>query len=227
VTLSEGGTALAFGTLSGGSASFDVPHLLPGAHALVATYGGDGNFNPGTSNAASVTVTCQRTVSQTVGGDTSFGSGSTCVSAPRIGGNVSISPGARVFFNKTYIGGGVFAAKPSGTAGAAANIAMCGSQVNGQIQISATTSLVMLGDGRSCAGNTLWGPVSIDGTGGGVIVADNRVGGALSLTNNRPTTTVSNNRIGGIFGCSGNSAAPTNAGRPNTAPVKSGQCSGL
>jgi hypothetical protein len=220
VTLSEGGTALAFATLSGGSASFDVPNLLPGPHALVATYGGDGNFNGGPSNAASVTVTCQRTVSQTVGGDISFGSGSTCVSAPRIGGNVNIGPGARVFFNKTYVGGGVFASTPT-------NIAICGSQVNALMQINATTSQVMLGDGRSCAGNTVYGPVWIDGTRGGVIVADNTLGGALSLTNNRPTTTVANNRVGGILGCSGNLAAPTNAGRPNKAPGRTGQCVGL
>ena len=38
---SEGGTALASATLSGGSASFDVANLIPGAHTLVATYGGD------------------------------------------------------------------------------------------------------------------------------------------------------------------------------------------
>jgi hypothetical protein len=228
-TLSEGGTALAFATLSGGSASFDVPNLLPGVHTLVATYGGDGNFNDGTSNAASVSVTCQRSVSQPVSGNISVGSGSTCVSTPSIGGNVTISPGARVFFDQTQIGGSVFAAPTlfSKTAGTAANIVMCGSQVNGQVLISATTSQVMLGDGRSCAGNTVYGPISIDGTRGGVIVADNAVGGALSLTNNRPTTTVSNNRATGTLSCSGNSAAPTNAGRPNTALGKSGQCAGL
>jgi hypothetical protein len=227
VTLSERGTALAFATLSGASASFDVPNLLPGAHMLVARYGGDGNFNGGTSNAALVTVTCERSVSQPVGGNLSIGSGSTCVTAPNIVGNVTINPGARVFFNTTVIGGNVFAAPPL-SPGTAANIAICGSRLSGQLRISATTNHVMLGDGRSCAGNTVIGNVSIDGTRGGVIVADNAIGGGLSLTNNLPTTTVSNNRVGGILGCSGNSAAPTNAGRPNTAVWgTSGQCAGL
>jgi hypothetical protein len=43
--------------LSGGKASFSVPNLSVGAHAITATYSGDGKNNGGTSAVLTQTVT--------------------------------------------------------------------------------------------------------------------------------------------------------------------------
>jgi Bacterial Ig-like domain (group 3)/Fibronectin type III domain/Putative Ig domain len=56
VTFADGGTPIGTGTLSGGVATYATSSLATGTHSIVATYGGDGNFNGSTSNTVAQTV---------------------------------------------------------------------------------------------------------------------------------------------------------------------------
>jgi Bacterial Ig-like domain (group 3)/Fibronectin type III domain/Putative Ig domain len=56
VTFADGGTPIGAGTLSGGVATYATSSLATGTHSIVATYGGDGNFNGSTSNTVTQTV---------------------------------------------------------------------------------------------------------------------------------------------------------------------------
>jgi hexosaminidase len=49
----------------------------------------------------------------------------------------------------------------------------------------------------------------------------------VTVNNNAGTVVVKANNIFGTLACSGNVPAPTNAGQPNTAASKTGQCVGL
>jgi Bacterial Ig-like domain (group 3) len=55
VTFKDGATTLGTATLSNGTATFSGATLGAGSHTLTATYNGDGNFAPGTSNPVTVT----------------------------------------------------------------------------------------------------------------------------------------------------------------------------
>jgi hypothetical protein len=56
VTFKEGSTTLGTATLAGGTAPFTTSALSVGTHSITATYGGDSNFEPGTSAAFSQAV---------------------------------------------------------------------------------------------------------------------------------------------------------------------------
>lgn len=56
VTFKDGPTTLATVPLSGNTATLATAALLPGNHAIAATYNGDGFFNPSTSNAIAQVV---------------------------------------------------------------------------------------------------------------------------------------------------------------------------
>jgi len=61
VTFKDGSATLGTATLSNGTATFSVATLAPGSHTLTATYNGDGNFAPSTSNPVTVTPGLQTT----------------------------------------------------------------------------------------------------------------------------------------------------------------------
>ena len=55
VTFKDGTTTLGTGTLTNGTATFTATTLATGSHTLTATYSGDGNFAPSTSNTVTIT----------------------------------------------------------------------------------------------------------------------------------------------------------------------------
>jgi hypothetical protein len=56
VTFYDGSTLLGTVALTGGAASLTTSALAVGSHSVTASYGGDGNFNPGASNAQALQV---------------------------------------------------------------------------------------------------------------------------------------------------------------------------
>ena len=56
VTISQGSTVLGSGTLSGGQVTIPTSALPVGNDPIIATYGGDGNFNTNTSSTITETV---------------------------------------------------------------------------------------------------------------------------------------------------------------------------
>lgn len=220
LTIYDGSALLATGTLTGGATSFSVPDLLPGAHSLTAVYSGDGNFNASSTTVPlTINLTCQTNLSGNVAGSFTAGPGSTCVTA-NITGTLNVPAGARVFVSGVRIN--------QVSANGPGRLAICGSTISGSVSISNATGPVLLGDavnGR-CAGNTFSGSMTINNNRGFVQIADN-VLSVVSAGGNRGGLLIANNRVTSALSCVNNVPAPTNGGRPNQGPGRSGQCAGL
>lgn len=79
-----------------------------------------------------------------------------------------------------------------------------------------------------CAPNRVAGDVTLTGNRAGVTFGGNLVSGDVTINNNGPgNTVVKGNTISLTLACSGNEPPPTNAGQPNTAGTKTGQCATL
>lgn len=87
---------------------------------------------------------------------------------------------------------------------------------------------VRVGDpAAGCAGNRFAGQVSVTAN-LALTFGANIVSGNATIDNHGPGNSVlKDNRVFGTLGCAGNDPAPTNAGQPNTAASKTGQCAGL
>ena len=98
-----------------------------------------------------------------------------------------------------------------------------GTQVYGPVTVTGATGEVVL-DGAKIAG-----PVYLSGNRGGVRVDTSQITGPVTLTGNTGgETTVAANTIAGPLACSGNDPAPGNDGRKNTVyGPASGQCAKL
>jgi hypothetical protein len=218
VTLTEGSATVGSTTLSGGSGALSLD-LLPGTHTLVATYGGDGNFNGSSSNSSTVTVTCQTNRSAPTSGSMTIGSGSTCVTG-NVSGTIYIASGARAFINGISVG--------SIIGSNAARVTICGTTVAARMTLSGTDGPVLFGDATNgrCAANSVHNYFEISNGDGPVLIADNVLAN-LAANNNDAGIVIANNHMAGLFSCYGNNPAPVNNGRPNQAQNKVGQCSGL
>jgi hypothetical protein len=116
-------------------------------------------------------------------------------------------------------------------------ITYCGSTEDGTLSISGATGAVTLGDGGSCAADTIPSRISITGaTGsvtvnglqengtltlsgdtGGITLSASSVNGAVHVENNAgPSVTVAGNTVTGSLYCTGNNPAPTDNGSINT-----------
>lgn len=154
------------------------------------------------------------------------------MSGPSVTGNVTVQSGGALYMTNTTVGG-------SRSANGARALTVCGSTVNGSVNITNSSGYVLLGNG-GCAPNTFRSSVTLTSNHGGFRVSGNAVSSSLQATN---TTTASGalnptggpathviraNSVGGSLMCSGNAPAPTNEGSPNTVMgSKTGQCSGL
>ena len=87
---------------------------------------------------------------------------------------------------------------------------------------------IRVGDpAAGCAGNRFAGQVVLMGN-LAVTFGGNTVSHSSTLNNNGPgNTVIKANTVFGTLGCAGNNPPPTNAGQPNTAGAKTGQCAGL
>jgi hexosaminidase len=79
-----------------------------------------------------------------------------------------------------------------------------------------------------CAGNRVSGEIILTGNTAGLILGSNTVTRAVTVNGNTGgTPVIKANTIASTLACSGNDPPPTNAGQPNTAPAKTGQCAAL
>jgi hexosaminidase len=134
-------------------------------------------------------------------GPLTVSSGVACLDGATISGPVSVTGGAGIYLTGSTVSGPV-------SASGAGNVLLCGTTVSGPVSVTGKTRVWIGNAAGDCAPSTVSGPVS--------------------LRNNTGSTVVSGNRINGPLSCSGNTPAPTNAGRPNSVSgPKSGQCAGL
>ena len=237
VTFSIDGHALPAVSLTTGSpsasqstASDTIAALLPGPHAITASYSGDGSYATSQGAAANpVTVTCSTTLTGKQKPNVTLSGASLCLDGARFPSNVTIAAGTAVaIIGGTSIGASLTATNPGA-------VAICGSTISGNLKVSGASGAVLVGDPTddACAGNTIVGSVTLSSNHGGVELGHNHIGSKSMITGNSGTgplpedvyTEIEANTIGAPLSCSGNTPGVTDDGQPNTVSgPRSGQC---
>ncbi|MEO3875598.1 family 20 glycosylhydrolase [Nonomuraea sp. B12E4] len=164
---------------------------------------------------------CTKTITGTHQGPVTVSSGVTCLDDATVTGPVTVRTGAGLYASGSEVRGPL-------TASGALDVLLCGTTLSGPATLTSGKRVWLGNRNGNCAPATIKGPVSVTGTTGQVTIDGTTVGGPLVLRNNTAPTILAGNHIGGPLSCTGNSPAPTDAGRPNTASgPKSGQCAGL
>jgi hexosaminidase len=101
----------------------------------------------------------------------------------------------------------------------------CGSRtVGGAISATGGRSTPLIGNGGTCAANTIDGAVTLTSNKNGIMLAGNHINGAVVASGNieggllgigAGPMRISANQIGGALTCTGNTPAPKNAGASN------------
>jgi outer membrane protein assembly factor BamB len=172
---------------------------------------------------------CTRTLTGDVLGPVTVGSTeSVCITNARVIGPVTVNTGGALTVDGSRITNGVVATSPS-------YFSLCGSQVAAPpgnavqgVVVTGGGSPARVGDPQAgCAGNRVAGDVILTGAAGGLTLGANTVSGNVRVDDNPSLAVVKANTIFATLACSGNSPPPTNAGQPNTASAKTGQCAAL
>ncbi len=144
----------------------------------------------------------------------------------RVVGPVTVQPGGALTVTTARIHKGIVADSPG-------FLSICGSEVAGPppaqaLGVSNAAVPVRIGDpATGCAANRFAGTVTLTAN-LAVTFGANSVSHATTVTNGGPgNTVIKANTFFATLACSGNTPAPTNAGQPNTAPSKTGQCAGI
>lgn len=168
-----------------------------------------------------------RTITGVVGGPVVVNAGdSVLINAARVAGSVTVKPGGSLSVVNSQVAQGITADAPS-------FLRLCAAVVTGPpgglaLSVSNAPVHLRIGDpARSCAGNRFTGGVTLTAN-LGLTFGANSVTGNVTVTNGGSgNTVVKANSISGALACSGNNPAPTNAGQPNAAASKTGQCAAL
>jgi Cadherin-like domain len=195
------------------------------------------------NSSASAAVTCTTTITGAHPTQLTVTSGVTCLVNATQNGNVTVDAGAGLSVTNSKVNGLV-------TATGASSITYCGSTQSGTMNITGTTGAVTLGDGGSCAADTIpslitisgaVGPVDINGltengtltlsgNTGGITVNGISLSGIANVQNNTGAgaIVISGNTINGSLNCSGNTPAPVDNGTVNiVSGTGSGQCAAI
>lgn len=208
-----------------------------GTYRWTVSYSGDTNNSPASSpcNAPNESVAiapfapppCTSNITGDHLGPLSVGAGqSVCVSNARVVGPVTVQPGGALTMVASAVTRGMSANAP-------AFFSLCGTDVSGPSPATALSVTnaevpIRIGDpAAGCARNRFAGQVSVlDNL--AVTFGSNQVSHNATFQVNGPgNTVIKGNTVFGTLGCTGNDPVPTNAGQPNTAGSKNGQCVGL
>jgi hypothetical protein len=178
---------------------------------------------------ATVTVTCDHTLTGTVSGTPILGPGGAwCIVNAQVSGGVIVRPGTAVFIGNSTLGGAV-------NAQGATAFSLCASTVvGGAVTVENSTGFVTIGDpvDDNCGGNNIHGSVVLRNNTAGLEVVANTIGSSLQVTGTAGTGPFSEdsraeieaNHLGSLT-CSGNVPPPTSEGDLNTiAGAHTGQC---
>ncbi|MCX5010268.1 Ig-like domain-containing protein [Streptomyces sp. NBC_00555] len=232
VTFSDGATELATVPLDGsGRARFRTGTLQPGSHPITARYGGDPGHTPdATALPAAVTVgfsePCLTTARQ--GALTVSAGQALCIaSGGSQTGPVTVRPGGSLAVSDARISG------PVSAEGALA-LTVCRSSLTGPVGVKGSTGYVLIGsdhDSTACPGNTINGPLTLEGNTGGLQASANTVTGPVRIDGNsadgplsgEPVPAFRANRVTGPLRCEANSPALLQTDTVVQGP-RSGQC---
>lgn len=209
----------------------------PGTYYWTAAYSGDAANNAVTSpcNAPNESVVISsfapppftRTVTGDFVGPLTVNAGeSVLINGARVVGPVAVNPGGSLSVVDSQISRGIVADSPR-------FFSLCGVWVSGPAPAQAlgvgnATVPIRIGDpAAGCAGNRFAGQVVLNAN-LGVTFGANTVSHNLTVDNGGPgSTVVKANTVYGTLACAGNNPAPVNAGQPNTAAAKTGQCAAI
>ena len=237
VTFYDGGHAIGTVGMTNDQAKLATAGLAPGTHTVTATYLGDVNFAPSTSNPVTQQVNFTSSCINTKQNKSLVvqAGQAICIKAGgSIGGNITVNAGGALYDFGGPVAGNV-------TSVGATAITFCSASVSGNVSISLSTGPVLLGDAGddglpACGGDTIGGNVGLTSNLGGDEVGGTTVGGALTLTGNAGvlpgpegrSTEVEKNSISGSLSCTLNVPAPTNDGQANSVKgQRTGQCAGF
>jgi hypothetical protein len=209
-----------------------------GTYLWIATYNGDANNNGvsgacGAPNESVVLAPFQApTYTRIIRGDSlgpltvTAGESVLIDASARVLGPVTVHPGGALTVLDAQISQGLTVDNPT-------FLSICGTVIGGPapataLSVSNAAVPIRIGDpATGCAGNRFAGQVTLTAN----LVATfggNQVTQAATVTSGGPgNTVIKANNVFGALACSGNNPAPTNAGQPNTAGSKTGQCAGL
>jgi hypothetical protein len=221
---------------AGTATSGAFPPASPGTYYWTALYNGDANHNTATSpcnapneSAVITPPACTSTLTGTVTGPVVVNAGqSVCVENARVAGQIAVNPGGLLTVTASQVAGGIVATSP-------AYVRLCGAQVvapttnltQGVVVQSAAVPFTIGDAAASCAQNRVTGDIRLLGNTGGFTLGNNIVSRNTTVEGNTGSTIIKGNQVFGTLACSGNNPGPTNAGQLNSAPTKTGQCSGL
>ena len=185
---------------------------------------------------------CTTTITGTHSTKLTVSSGLTCLVSAEQTGSVTVAAGASLSVTNSTISGTVTATSPDA-------ITYCGSTENGTLSVTGATGAVTLGDGGSCAADTIPSQINITGATGSVTVNGLQESGTLTLSgdvggvtldtssvngpvyvenNTGPAVTVAGNAVTGSLYCTGNNPAPTDNGSVNTVSgTATSQCAAI
>jgi parallel beta-helix repeat protein len=210
-----------------------------GTYRWIATYNGDANNNTvsGPCNAPNESETLApfvapaytRTITGDFMGPVTVAAGESVLlnTGARVVGPVTVAPGGALTVTGAKITGGLTADNPS-------FLSICGTEIAAPstgaqaLGVSNAAVPIRIGDpANGCAGNRFAGTVSL-ATNLAVTFGANAVSHAATFTNGGPgNTVIKANDFLASLACTANTPAPVNAGQPNTAPSKTGQCTGI
>ena len=182
--------------------------------------------------------TCNGMFNGTFNGDLTVTNGQNCVLVgATINGNISQTGGSLTIGNSTVSGnvqvqgGSTFSSGPytvfkrnlaiENIVAGAAPSQVCGTTVQGNLQVQGNGAAVQIGSAVSCPGNTIGGNAAVDNNIGATTVVGNTVGGNLQDDGNTAPTQVFRNTVTGSLQCVSDSSV---TGGGNTAAQKVGQC---
>jgi len=168
-----------------------------------------------------------RTLTGSVPGPVVVNAGdSVLITGAQVVGPVTVNPGGALSVVNSQVSRGITANAPSFLSLCAATVT--GPPPNPALVVSNAPVHVRIGDpAQGCAGNRFTGDVTLTANLGATFGA-NTVTTNVTVTNGGSgKTIIKANAVSGVLACSGNNPVPTNAGQPNAAASRTGQCSAL
>jgi len=219
--------------------SGDFIPTAPGTYHWVATYSGDADNNafgptPCADPAEAVVVgpsqptPCRSTKTGTITRSVVIAPGQhRCFDKATVKGSITVKPGGELTVTRSIVTGGI-------VSNGARALDLCSNDIGPALtgpalSVINTTGPIRIGDPPTgCSGNNIRGTTSLTYNFAGLLFGSNLVHGDATVNANKGgAITLKYNLIDGTLACSANNPPPVNAGQPNTARSKSGQCGGL
>ncbi|MGD7787725.1 sialidase family protein [Propionibacteriaceae bacterium Y1700] len=175
------------------------------------------------SRKVTIDPPCERTITGPYEGRLTAGKGGLCLKGATVDGPVSVADGGRLIMQDSEVTGAV-------TTKGAEVVSICGSRIDGVVNVSGTAGAVAIGDTTAgCDPSTITGPLNVTDTSGSVVLDRSTITGRVAISGNTGpfATVISGLTVNGSLTCAQNTVEPTDAGvAVHVAGLRQGQCAG-